>query len=82
MGATVYWVSKTVFLAGGQREKHKKIARDWLYISIMLIKYIFSILLLLASMSSSASLNVGVAMYDITGPAADINMMGYGKLCL
>ena len=35
------------------------------------------LLLLLASYGATAKLNIGAAMTDITGPAADINFIGY-----
>lgn len=39
------------------------------------------LLLLLASQAASSSSNylVGMGSYDITGPAADVNMMGYAN---
>ncbi|KAA0184943.1 putative Neutral ceramidase C [Fasciolopsis buskii] len=36
--------------------------------------------MILAAVSSCSAYYFGVGIYDITGPAADVNMMGYAKL--
>jgi len=42
-------------------------------------KFILLICIILFSQASFASYHIGEGIYDITGPAAEVGMMGYGK---